>query len=97
MKRSKRAFNLFALTASFFVFMICAIVSTFSKYVTTTNAPFEGEEYLDYTVNSVFVVRNQEELFAAINQGYGYLQMDKNIENPLIITEKAEFGIFGIQ
>lgn len=89
-KLSKRALNLFALTASFVVFMICALVSTFSKYVTTTNAPFEGSEYLDYTVNSVFVVKNQEELFAAINQGYGYLQMDKNIENPLIITEKAE-------
>ena len=89
-KLSKRAIHLFALTASFLLFTICALVSTFSKYVTTTNAPFKGEEYLDYTVNSVFVVKNQEELFAAINQGYGYLQMDKNIENPLIITEKAE-------
>ena len=89
-KLSKRVIHLFALTASFLLFTICALVSTFSKYVTTTNAPFKGEEYLDYTVNSVFVVKNQEELFAAINQGYGYLQMDKNIENPLIITEKAE-------
>ena len=63
---------------------------TVSRYVSKETAKFEGSEHLDYTVNSVFVVRNQEELFAAINQGYTYVQLDKNIENPLIVTQKAE-------
>ncbi|MBQ7224863.1 MAG: hypothetical protein IJX06_04870 [Clostridia bacterium] len=69
---------------------ILFLVPTFSKYVAQKNLPFEGEEHLDYTVNSVFVVRTQSELFAAINQGYTYVQLDKDIENPLIVTQKAE-------
>ncbi|MBO5215437.1 MAG: hypothetical protein J6B79_04545 [Clostridia bacterium] len=69
---------------------ILFLVPTFSKYVAQTTAPFGDEEDLDYTVNSVFEVKSQNELFAAINQGYTYVQLSKDIENPLIVTEQAK-------
>ncbi len=73
------------------VFISSFFVSiTVSRYVAEQNAPFGDDTHLDYTVNSVFVVKNQEELFAAINQGYTYVQLDQEIENPLIVTQKAE-------
>ncbi len=69
-------------------------INSYSRYVVEENAKYtEGNntmDYIDYTVNSVFVVRTQDELFSAINQGYSYVQLDKNIENPLIVTQKAE-------
>lgn len=64
--------------------------SVLAKYVKETTAPWGSDMEIDYTVNNVFTVTNQEELFAAINQGYTYVQLDKNIENPLIITQNAE-------
>lgn len=74
-----------------FVFLTSLIVgTTLSKYVTDENAPFGDDENINYSVNSVFVVKTQDELFEAINQGYTYVQLDKNIENPLIVTQKAE-------
>ncbi len=61
-----------------------------SKYVTDKTALWGEETEINYTVNSVFQVRTQQELFEAINQGYSYIQLDKEIENPLIVTQKAE-------
>ena len=60
----------FALTLSLAMFSVALIANTLSKYVTKTNAPFDGKDHLNYSVNAVFVVKNQEELFSAINQGY---------------------------
>lgn len=69
-------------------------VNSYSRYVSEQNAKYkDGDntlDYIDFTVNSVFVVRTQDELFSAINQGYSYVQLDKSIENPLIVTQKAE-------
>lgn len=69
-------------------------INSYGRYVVEENAKYtEGDttmDYIDYTVNSVFVVRTQDELFSAINQGYSYVQLDKNIENPLIVTQNAE-------
>lgn len=79
----------FVLTAVFFLSLIGAAF-TVSRYVTDRNAPFGDDTHVDYTVNSVFVVQSQDELFTAINQGYTYVQLDKSIENPLIVTQKAE-------
>lgn len=78
-----------------FVLLVLALVTSFlvpvlSKYVHQVTAYYGGEETINYTVNSVFEVRTQEELFAAINQGYTYIQLSKDIENPLIVTQKAE-------
>ncbi len=74
-----------------FVFLTSLILgSTLSKYVTDENARFGDDANINYSVNSVFVVRTQDELFEAINQGYTYVQLDKDIENPLIVTQKAE-------
>lgn len=80
------------LTAVFsLVFLISVIIGTTgAKYISEENAPFGEEKSVDFTVNSVFVVDTADELFAAINQGYTYVQLDKSIENPLIITQKAE-------
>lgn len=89
-KLKGKGFKIFALALSCALFITSLAVSTFSKFVTMVNAPFEGKDHLDYTVNAVFIVKNQEELFAAINQGYTYVQLDKEIENPLIITQKTE-------
>lgn len=72
--------------------------ATLSRYITENPAYFEEKteggsiihDHLDFTVNSVFEVRNQEELFAAINQGYAFIRLADDIENPLIVTQKAE-------
>ncbi len=61
-----------------------------AKYISDEKAYYGEDESIDFTINSVFVVNTADELFAAINQGYTYVQLDKEIENPLIITQKAE-------
>ena len=61
-----------------------------SKQLTFTDVDNVVHEELDYTVNSVFEVKSQDEFFAAINQGYSYVQLSQDIENPPIITESAE-------
>ena len=78
-----------ALICAIFVFALCMMAPTLSRYVGKTEVLYNGKTDLDYTVNSVFVVRSQEELFAAINQGYTYVQLSKDIENPLIITQQS--------
>ena len=76
------------------IFSFAIAGATLSRYITQTDAYFnDGEEvheYLDFTVNSVFEVKNQMELFAAINQGYSFIRLSQDIENPLIVTQKAE-------
>ena len=88
-----KGFKIFALILSCALFVTSLAVTTFSRFVSLVNAPFEGKDHLNYTVNTVFIARNQEELFAAINQGYTYIQLDKNIENPLIISGKPRRGL----
>ena len=90
MQKKSKLKGILVFILSFILISTSFVSLTISRYVTVQNAPFQGEQHLDYTVNSVFVVKNQEELFSAINQGYTYVQLDQNIENPLIITQKAE-------
>ena len=74
-----------------FMFVICYItIPSNAKYVYKLNAPFEGQTSLDFTMNDVLEVDSQEELFAAINNGYSFIQINKDVENPLIITQNAE-------
>ena len=87
-KRIKRL-KITALVAVIIAFCICMAAPTLSKYVGNTDAKYNGETDLNYSVNSVFVVTSQDELFAAINQGYTYVQLSKEIENPLIITQSS--------
>ena len=75
---------------AFIISVTSIIVPSVSRYVGEVGAPFEGSQDINYTVNSVFEVKTQEELFAAINQGYSYIQISKDVENPLIVTQKAE-------
>ena len=75
---------------AFIISVTSIIVPSVSRYVGEVSASFEGSQDINYTVNSVFEVKTQEELFAAINQGYSYIQISKDVENPLIVTQKAE-------
>lgn len=87
MKKIKKLRVLALLTM---VLVLCAtmVATTLSRYIAKTEVLYKGETDLDYTVNSVFEVKSQEELFAAINQGYSYIQLSKDVENPLIITQQ---------
>lgn len=78
-----------ALICAILVFAVCMMAPTLSRYVGEMDVLYNGETDLNYTVNSVFVVTSQDELFAAINQGYTYVQLSKDIENPLIVTQQA--------
>lgn len=87
---TERALRMLAPVFSLVLIASVAFGGSAAKYVSERNAPFGDEQAVDFTVNSVFVVDTADELFAAINQGYTYVQLDKSIENPLIITQKAE-------
>ena len=90
MNKKLNKISILALVLSVLFCLTAFILPTVSRYITITRAPFDGSDELDYTVNAVFEVKNQDDLFAAINQGYSYVQLSKDIENPLIVTEKAE-------
>ncbi len=88
--KSKSKIQVVALAFAMLVFISCLVTLTYGKYVVNEDVSWGDDKYLDYTVNSVFQVKSQDELFEAINQGYTYVQLDKEIENPLIVTQKAE-------
>lgn len=97
MDGEKKSFNikhLSILTLALVILLFSLVGATLSRYVSESNATFtDGDiiyDHLDFTVNSVFEVRNQTELFAAINQGYSFIRLSDDIENPLIVTQKAE-------
>ena len=54
-KLKGKGFKIFALILSCALFITSLAVSTFSKFTTMINAPFEGKDHLDYTVNAVFI------------------------------------------
>lgn len=92
-KKTKRFFiALFCIS----LLSVCGILltPTLSKYISDVRAPWkDGDEdhsEIDYTVNSVYEVKNEDGLFAAINQGYSYIQLSKSIQNPLIVVQKME-------
>lgn len=86
----KKISSLFLCLIMLALICACFVSQGLAKYVTDKSALWGDEQEVNYTVNSVFTVRSQDELFAAINQGYSYIQLDKDIENPLIVTQKAE-------
>lgn len=88
--KTKSKLQVLALAFAVLIFASCLMTVTLGKYVADKDLKWNDDTYLDFTVNSVFVVNSQDELFEAINQGYTYVQLDKSIENPLIVTQKAE-------
>lgn len=80
--------------SAFAVLSAVAIAPVIARYVSTVSAPFndngEEKEYMDFTVNTVFVVDDQNDLFAAINQGYSYIQISGELHNPLVITQSPK-------
>ena len=77
-----------------FVTMSCFAVSSIARYMSTVDMPFDdnGElkDAIDFSVHSVFIVKNQTELFAAINQGYSYIQISNELKNPFVITDSPK-------
>lgn len=92
--KHRKIMFIISVTLIIVLFTSVLAINSYSRYVVEENAKYtDGNntmDYIDYTVNSVFVVRSQDELFSAINSGYSYVQLDKSIENPLIVTQKAE-------
>lgn len=88
--KERKIKNIIPIVMAFIISVTSIIVPSVSRYVGEVGAAFEGSQDINYTVNSVFEVKTQEELFAAINQGYSYIQISKDVENPLIVTQKAE-------
>ena len=94
MKRYLKSKSLILMLVFLFVTMSCFAVSTIARYISTVDVPFDdnGElkEAIDFSVHSVFVVKNQTELFAAINQGYSYIQISNELKNPFVITDSPK-------
>ncbi len=82
------------LSSAFVLIAAVAIAPSVARYVSTVIAYFndngEEKEYMDFTVNTVFVVDDQNDLFAAINQGYSYIQISGDLHNPLVITQSPK-------
>ena len=89
-KRLKRTSVI--LYAVFLMMMVVSfLASTLTRYVATVDVPFNnnGTTYhsVDFSVNTVFEVKNQNELFGAINQGYSYIRISNELKNPFVITQ----------
>lgn len=83
-----------AFCAAIIISAAAAASPTVARYISTTPAPFNDngviKEYMDFTVNTVFIVNNQNELFGAVNQGYAYIQVSDSLTNPFVITQMAK-------
>jgi len=74
------------------LFMLC-LLPTLAKFISTVKAPTEeGDFTISFTSNNVLEVQSEEELFAAINHGYSFIQIDQNVQNPLIVTETTNLN-----
>ena len=91
MKKKNGFLSIIVMTLLSFACFCAALISPIlAKYAVETDAPYNGNVDLDYTVSSVFEVRNQEELFAAINHGYSYVRISEEVKNPMIVTMDSE-------
>lgn len=80
------------ITVAFLFILSCAalITVTIAKYVAEKDAPWGDDQDIDFTVDNVYEVTNQDELFSALNNGYPFIRLSRNINNPLIITDDAK-------
>ena len=87
-----RIIILFCLLAA--VLSLAVLAPTVARYVYTVSAPFDDKgvekDALDFTVNTVFVVHDQNDLFSAINPGYSYIQISNELKNPFVITQSPK-------
>lgn len=89
----KQRYRIFAfITVAFLFILSCAalITVTIAKYVAEKDAPWGDDQEIDFTVDNVYEVTNQDELFSALNNGYPFIRLSRNINNPLIITDDAK-------
>jgi len=90
MRRMFRSKSFILMLIFLLVTVSCFAASTLARYVGTFDVPFEDQPAIDFSVHSVFVVKNQIELFAAINQGYSYIQISNDLKNPFVITDSPK-------
>lgn len=90
MRRMFRSKSFILMLIFLLVTVSCFAASTLARYVGTFDMPFEDQPAIDFSVHSVFVVKNQIELFAAINQGYSYIQISNDLKNPFVITDSPK-------
>lgn len=89
----KQRHKIIALITVMLLFVLsCAtlITVTIAKFVSEQNAPWGKDQTVDFTMENVYEVNNQDELFSALNNGYPFIRLSKDIDNPLIITDDAE-------
>ncbi len=89
----KQRHKIIALITVMLLFVLsCAtlITVTIAKFVSEQNAPWGEDQTVDFTMDNVYEVNNQDELFSALNNGYPFIRLSKDIDNPLIITDDAE-------
>ena len=89
----KQRHKIIALITVMLLFVLsCAtlITITIAKFVSEENAPWGEDQTIDFTMDNVYEVNNQDELFSALNNGYPFIRLSKDIDNPLIITDDAE-------
>ena len=93
MKHIKRKRFIFLFSCLILVAVSC-IATSLARYVSSLDVKFNNngqiDESVDFTVNTVFTVKNQNELFAAINQGYSYIQIDAGLTNPFVLTKSTK-------
>lgn len=85
---SKTAKNVFMFIIAAMLVFCVAVLPSNAKYVHESNAPYGDKNAIDFTLYNQYEVKTQDELFAAINSGYDYIQISKEVENPLIVTQK---------
>ena len=94
MKKILRNKQLLILATFLLIIITSFAIGTIARYVATLDVPFNNNgtmsDSVDFTVNTVFQVKNQNELFAAINQGYSYIQISNDLKNPFVITQSPK-------
>jgi len=90
----KKPHSCAAVLYAFAIISVLAAAPVMARYVSTLSAYFndngEEKDHMDFTVNTVFIVDDQNDLFSAINQGYSYIQISGELTNPFVITQSPK-------
>lgn len=70
------------------VIIICllTVTLTFGRFSKVEESGVEGSGDISFTVSNQMEVRTVEELFVAIANGYSYVKVADDMENPLVVT-----------
>lgn len=91
MKERTRRILIMAVMAALIVSLMAASLScifTYGRYAggrRDENSPYE--DYIDFVGATAFTVQTPEELTNAIENGYSYIEIDDNAENPFVVND----------